>query len=338
MVKAKVFVIVKRFEGEPKPTDLKIVEETLPPVKNGEILSEAVAWSVDPYMRLVAAYIPIGGPMVGAQVAKVLESKHSEYKVGDMIVGDFGWRTHTVCDPDKVMSPFGHKSKPYHLPEMKGIPPSFGVGVLGMPGNAAYFGLLELCKPKSGETVVVSGAAGAVGSLVGQIAKIKGCRVIGFAGSDDKVQWLKNDLKFDYAFNYKKIKTLDALKEAAPKGVDCYFDNVGGVMSSEVISAMNEFGRVACCGSISQYNNDLTQLPQAPVLQPHIVLKQLKIEGFIVQRWGDRWMEGINQNKQWLKEGKLKPAEHVTQGFENMMKAFIGMMKGENRGKAVIVA
>nr|CAD7201308.1 unnamed protein product [Timema douglasi] len=168
--------------------------------------------------------------------------------------------------------------------------------------NTAYFGFLELCQPQPGEVVVVTGAAGAVGSLVGQIAKIKGCKVIGFAGSDEKVKWIKEELGFDAAFNYKTKDVTEALKESAPDGVDCYFDNVGGEMSSAVINQMKQFGRISVCGSISSYNNDPSKLARAPILQPSMVFKQLKMEGFLVTRWSDRLFEGIKQNLQWIKE------------------------------------
>jgi len=335
-MKAKVFILDKRFEGEPKPSDVKLIEEELRPITDGEILAEAVVLSVDPYMRVKAGVLKIGDVMFGTQVAKIIESKHKDYKVGDLVVGLFGWRTHTLCNPDSLVSPFGTKAKPMKVPELPDSPPSYFLGALGMPGNTAYFGFLELCQPKSGETVVVTGAAGAVGSLVGQIARIKGCRVVGFAGSDEKVDWLKKDLKFDHAYNYKKVPTLKALEESAKGGVDCYFDNVGGTMSSEVMSAMNEYGRVSVCGAVSVYNSDLTKLPSAPVVQPSIVLKQLKVEGFIVHRWEKRWMEGIMQMKKWIDEGEIKVSEHVTKGFENMPAAFIGMLRGDNKGKAVV--
>lgn len=195
--------------------------------------------------------------MIGGQVAKIIESKHAKYPVGSYVVGSFGWRTHTVYNPDvKTDSPS------YLLPELGNLPVSLGVGILGMPGNTAYFGFLELCQPKAGETVVVTGAAGAVGSVVGQIAKAKGCYVIGFAGSDDKCDWIKNELGFDVAINYKKGDMKAALKAAAPKGVDCYFDNVGGELSSIIINQMNLFGRISVCGSISSYNLDYKDFPR----------------------------------------------------------------------------
>lgn len=335
MVKTKKFVLAKHFAGEVKESDLKLVEEDLPALKDREILCEAVWLSVDPYMRPYSSTLDTGVAMMGTQVAKVVESRHPEYEVGIHVVGHFGWQTRTVVNADDPGAWIWLK-KPYIIPDFDGQPLSLALGVLGMPGNTAYFGFLEICDPKPGEVVVVSGAAGAVGSHVGQIARLKGCKVIGFTGSDDKVKWLVDVLKFDAAFNYKTTDITEALKQAAPEGVDCYFDNVGGTLSSAVISQMKDRGRISVCGCISIYNADFKKLPQAPVLQPLLLRKQLKMEGFIVSRWHDRWDEGIKQNLEWIKEGKLVYRETVTEGFENMPKAFMGMLRGENVGKAVV--
>lgn len=206
-----------------------------------------------------------------------------------------------------------------------------------MPGNTAYFGLLEICNPKAGETVVVNGAAGAVGSLVGQIAKIKGCRVIGFAGSDEKVAWLKNECGFDFAFNYKTEDTKAVLGKAAPKGVDCFFDNVGGEDAHVVMRHMNNYGRVACCGAISGYNATGEEPAKASTIQGTVVSKQLKMEGFLVGlRWDNRWNEGLEQMAKWIAEDKIKVKETVVKGFENTPEAFIGLFTGKNTGKMVV--
>ncbi|XP_067014138.2 prostaglandin reductase 1 isoform X2 [Anabrus simplex] len=334
MPKTRRFVLARPFEGEPKESDFEIVEEELRPIKDGEILTEAVWLSVDPYMRVYMSRYPVGSTMIGLQIAKVIETCHPNYKVGDHVVGFFGWQTFTITNLNKPAPP-GHL-KPYIIPDFGDLPLSLALGVLGRTGNSAYFGFLELCQPKLGETVVVSGAAGAVGSQVGQIARIKGCKVIGFAGSDEKVKWLLDDLHFDAAYNYKTTDIQEALKEAAPQGIDCYFDNVGGSMSSTVINHMNLFGRISVCGAISAYNDDVNQLPHAPILQPAVVGKQLRMEGFSVSRWLDRWMEGILQNLEWVKEGKVKYQETITEGFENMPKAFISMLRGESVGKAIV--
>lgn len=207
-----------------------------------------------------------------------------------------------------------------------------------MPGNTAYFGFLDICQPKAGEVVVVTGAAGAVGSIVGQIAKLKGCKVIGVAGSDDKCKWLEEELGFDHTINYKTADISSALKKVAPDGVDCYFDNVGGEISSAIINQMRDYGRISVCGSISSYNTPVSQLPKVPILQPTFVFKQLMMKGFLVWAYNDRWFEGITHLKNWVEEGKIKYRETTTEGFENMPRALIDMLEGKNTGKAVVKA
>lgn len=265
---------------------------------------------------------------------RIIESKNSAFPKDAIIYGTLGWRTHTVFNPNVTQDPFSIPA--YILPSFGDLPVSLGLGTLGMPGNTAQFGLLELIQPKSGDIVVVSGGAGAVGNLVGQIAKAKGCKVIGIAGSDEKCNWLTNDLGFDHAINYKTESVNDALKKYAPQGIDCYFDNVGGEISSTVINQMRDFGRIAVCGSISSYNLPYGQWPKAAIIQPTMVFKQLKMEGFLVQRFWSKWFDGIVQSKRWIDEGKLKYRETITEGFENMPQAFIDMLQGKNFGKAVV--
>uniref|UniRef100_A0A2A4J403 Prostaglandin reductase 1 n=1 Tax=Heliothis virescens TaxID=7102 RepID=A0A2A4J403_HELVI len=334
MVKARKYVVKKDFDGLPKREDFEIVEYELPPIKNGEILIKVEYVSVDPYMRAFKPH-PVPYDQVAYQVGLVIESKAPKYPVGTRVISHKGWCDYVIIDtnnPYPTPDTFGEF---YKLPNLGGLPNSLGVGAVGMPGASAYFGFLDVCEPKAGETVVVTGAAGAVGSIVGQIAKIKGCRVIGFAGSDDKVKWLE-EIGFDKAINYKTADVSAALKEAAPKGVDCYFDNVGGELSSIIINQMNDFGRVSVCGSISSYNADPANVPKAPILQPALVFKQLKIEGFLVWRWMNRQSEAHAQLIKWIKSGQLNPREHITEGFENIFDAFVGILNGENVGKAVI--
>ena len=259
---------------------------------------------------------------------RVTDSKNEKFPKGSIVFAQVGWRTHTLINPDELQG-----ANLYILPDLGGLPQSLAAGALGMPGNTAFFGFLEICQPKASETVVVTGAAGAVGSLVGQIAKIKGCKVIGFAGTDDKCKWLEDELGFDKAINYKNGDMSKALKEAAPKGVDCYFDNVGGELSATIISQMNLFGRISVCGAISGYND---QEFMVPALQKFFVFQQLKMEGFIVTRWANRWMEGITEMAKWIQGGKIKYHETITLGFENMPKAFIEMLRGKNTGKAIV--
>ncbi|XP_046959886.1 prostaglandin reductase 1-like [Vanessa cardui] len=335
MVKARKYVVKKYFEGVPKRSDYELVEYELPPLKDGEVLVKTEWVSVDPYLRAYNRNNPVPYDQFSFQVGIVEQSNDSNYPVGTRIVTHKGWCDYTVVNTAKSL-PDNFLEVTYKLPDLQGLSPSIGIGAVGMPGITAYFGFLEICQPKAGETVVVTGAAGAVGSIVGQIAKIKGCKVIGFAGSDDKVEWLEKELGFDKAINYKTADVQKELKAAAPKGVDCYFDNVGGEISSLIIGQMNKGGRVSVCGSISAYNADPTQTPKATILQPSIVFKELKIEGFIVSRWLNRWPEAITQLITWIKMGQLKPAEHVTVGFDKIFDAFVGMLAGENTGKAVV--
>merc|ERR1719348_1015933 len=276
-------------------------------------------------------------PMIGSNVAIVEESTHPDYPVGSTIVTTTGWVERGVTSPDNQAkaSPSGKLGGINKAPELGPLSKSHLLGACGMPGNTAYFGLLEICRPQKGETVVVSGAAGAVGSLVGQIAKIKGCHVIGFAGTDDKCEWLK-ELGFDYAFNYKKSGVAESLAEAAPNGVDCYFDNVGGEMSVAVIEAMNVRGRVAVCGGISHYN-EVGGYSKVTDILPLTIGKQIRMEGFLAHRWaGKRWGEGVQAMAGWIVKGDIKPRETVVDGFENMPQAFMGLFTGANTGKMIV--
>merc|ERR1719245_345441 len=274
--------------------------------------------------------------MIGGALYKVLQSKNKDFPEGSQIMSMIGWVDVGILDPMAKSSAPGSEgtvmTRP--APSIGTLSPSLLLGALGMPGATAYFGLLEICQPKAGETVVVNGAAGAVGSLVGQIAKIKGCKVIGYAGTDAKVEWLKKDLGFDHAFNYKKVPIQESLKIGAPKGVDCFFENVGNADSSAIIGAMNNFGRISCCGCISTYNEK--EAPKVPAITLAMISKQLKMEGFLVNRWQDRWMEGVLQMAQWIREGKIKPQETIMEGFENIPDAMAGLFTGANTGKMIV--
>eukprot|EP00118_Oscarella_pearsei_P024636 m.306485 g.306485 ORF g.306485 m.306485 type:complete len:335 (+) comp41290_c0_seq1:110-1114(+) len=332
MVVAKYFKLVKRFDGPPKEDDFQLAEEELASPKDGEVLCKTLYVSVDPYMRVYTFNLELGSTMIGEVVARVVESKDSGFKEGDIVCSRQGWRSAFVVPATQL-------EKITHLPE--GVPESLALGALGMPGRTAYFGLLDVGSPvKGGETVLVNGAAGAVGTVVGQIAKLKGCKVVGYAGSDEKIEMLKT-MGFDEAFNYKKVDLHETLSKAAPKGVDIYFDNVGGDFSDTVIKKhMKLFGRVPICGAISQYNRKSDGSPFAPntgsMLYGSILGKQLKIEGFIVTRFAARNAEANSQLSSWVKEGKLQCKETVTEGFENTPKAFIGLFTGANFGKAVV--
>ena len=328
---ARQFKLAARPVGMPKESDFSLEEIPVPAPGDGQVLVKTSYLSVDPYMRgritgirSYADPVNIGDVMVGGAVGQVVESHHTGFATGDFVLGYWGWQEQAVVEGKTLL-----KLNPNLAPI------STALGVLGMPGMTAYFGFLEICKPQPGEVVVVSGAAGAVGSLVGQIAKIKGCRVVGIAGTDEKVHWLVNDLGFDAAFNYKTATDYTAkLKEICPSGIDCYFDNVGGAITDSVFPLLNVFGRVSVCGQISMYN--LEKPEPGPRLLPYTLVKQLKVEGFIVTRWQNRWGEGIAQMAQWLKEGKIQHREDIVEGFENTAKAFIGMLQGENTGKMLV--
>ncbi len=325
------FKLAARPVGMPKESDFSLADAPMPAPTEGQVLVRTAYLSVDPYMRgritgirTYADPVNVGDVMVGGTVGQVVESKVSGVAAGDFVVGYWGWQEYAAADGRTLQ-----KLDP------KIAPVSTALGVLGMPGMTAYFGFLEICRPQAGETTLVSGAAGAVGSLVGQIAKIKGCRAVGIAGADQKVEWLVNELDFDAAFNYKTTSDYSAkLKELCPKGIDCYFDNVGGAITDAVFPLMNVFGRVSVCGLISQYN--LEKPEPGPRLLSFVLVKQLKAEGFIVSRWQSRWGEGIAQMAQWLREGKLKYREDIVEGFENTARAFIGLLKGDNTGKMLV--
>jgi hypothetical protein len=213
-------------------------------------------------------------------------------------------------------------------------PVSTALGVLGMTGMTAYFGLLDVCNPKPGETVVVSGAAGAVGSIVGQIAKIKGCKTVGIAGGDDKVEWILKDCGYDAAFNYKTTDNYAKLKDLCPNGIDVYFDNVGGAITDAVFMQINTFARMSICGQISQYNNAKPEM--GPRLLGMLIVARAKAQGFLVTDYMPRFGEGLAEMSGWLREGKLKYREDIVEGFENLPKAFIGLFHGENTGKRIV--
>ena len=238
-------------------------------------------------------------------------------------MGNLPWQEFSVADA-KTLNP---------VPVDK-APASYFLGLLGMPGLTAYFGLLDICQPKAGETVVVSGAAGAVGLIVGQLAKIQGCRVIGTAGSDEKVAHLKA-LGFDEAFNYKTTPDIaQALAAAAPHGVDCYFDNVGGAITDAVYDLLNKHARIALCGQISTYN--ATETPTGPRPEGKLLKTSTKLQGFIVSDYYNRWPEGVAKLTEWYATGQLKGEETITEGFDQIPAAFLGLFKGENTGKAVV--
>lgn len=335
MVTARRYFVTQHFDGEPKRGDFKLVEYELPPLTKGDILVKVEWVSVDPYdIRAHNKSYIVPYKEFGYQIGIVQESKHPDYPVGTRIVSHQSWCDYYVMNPDinEGQNNFGH----YKLPNLQGLPISYGIGALGIPGATAYFGLLEVCKPKARETIVVTTAAGAIGSIVGQIAKLKGCRVIGFTSDDNKTKWLVDELGFDEVFNYRKVDVTSVLQEAAPEGVDCYFDNVGGDLSYLIMNQMNCYGRVAICGSASCYSDGPSEITKMAILQSVILAKQLTVQGFNAFRWVDQWSEAFTQLIKWIKSGELKVDEQVTEGLDNVFDAFQGMLCGKHLEKAVV--
>ena len=325
------FVLASRPAGIPEESNFKLVESPMPEVKDGEFLARAMYLSVDPYRRgrispakSYAAPVEIGGMMVAGGVARVVESKNEKFAVGDIVDVYMGWQEYVVSNGKGI-----RKLDPAIAPV------STALGVLGMTGLTAYFGLLDVCNPKAGETVVVSGAAGAVGSIVGQIARIKGCKTVGIAGDDAKVDWLEKHCGFDAAFNYKTEGNYGAkLKELCPNGIDVYFDNVGGTITDAVFLQINTHARISICGQISQYNNQKPEM--GPRLLGMLIVARAKVQGFLVTDYMPRFVEGLTEMAGWLRDGKLKYREDIVDGFENLPKAFIGLFHGENTGKRIV--
>lgn len=327
-MKYRQYIVNRQFRDYlPEPEDYQIINDNTPPIKLGEFLVKASFISTDPYLRSFADRRSVPYEQFGFQVGRVVESKHPDYPATMNVVSHSGWRDYTVLngEPDEIFS-----IKPYNAP-VGNLPLSYAVGALGMPGMTAYLGLLEICRPEEGDVVCVSSAAGAVGSLVGQIAKLKGCTVIGFAGTDEKVDMLLNELKFDHAFNYKTTKDVRGAIRSITPGIDCYFDNVGGTLSARVMDCMNENGRVAVCGSISMYgkNSSPRKKPRLPI--------SVTGESFSFTQWDfQKQSAALAQIKEWIEKGKIEVKETIVNGFEHLPNTFIAMLRGDNVGKTVV--
>jgi len=318
-----------RPAGMPTLENFQFVDAEVPRPNDGEVLVRMLYISVDPYlrgrMREGRSYVPpfeVGQVIESGGVGEVVESRSPKFQPGDIVAGMFGWRLYNVVKADGLMK------------VSRTISITTALGVLGMPGLTAYFGLLDIGQPKEGETVVVSGAAGAVGTTVCQIAKIKGCRTVGIAGSDEKNQYLHDELGVDAVINYKTTDIRQALKEASPKGIDVYFDNVGGEVSDAVWPLLNRGARIIICGQISLYCLDKPDVGPRP--QPYLLVNRALMKGFIVTDYAPRFSEGVTQLAQWLAAGKLKYAETIVEGFENTPQAFIGLFTGDNLGKQIV--
>ena len=324
--------LAARPQGWPTNDTFEIVEVEVPAPGPGQVLVRNLFMSVDPYMRGrmndVKSYVPpfqIGAVMDGGAVGEVVESSSPDVKVGDVVLHGLGWREYAVLDANQV-----RVLDPNAAPSLSAY-----LGVLGMPGLTAYAGLFDVAEYKDGETVFVSGAAGAVGSLVGQFAKLRGAkRVIGSAGSADKVKHLIEDLGFDAAFNYKDAPVAEQLAAAAPEGIDVYFDNVGGDHLEAAINVLNVHGRAALCGAIAQYNS--VEPTPGPRNLVQVIGKRLTLRGLLVGDHAKRTPDFIAEVGGWLRDGKLVVEETVVEGIENAPAAFLGLLRGENTGKMIV--
>ena len=330
MTQSREVHLKRRPAGLPTADAFELVTVDLPAPGAGQVLVRNLYLSVDPYMRgrMVdrKSYTPpfqLGEAMTGGAVGTVAASNHADFAVGDTVLSMFGWREAFLSDGRGLT-----KVDPTLAPAESYL------GVMGMPGMTAYFGLLDIGAPQPGETVFVSGAAGAVGSVACQIAKLKGCRVVGSAGSDAKVAWLTEIAGADAAFNYKTMPVPAALAKLCPDGVDVYFDNVGGDHLEAALQRMNNYGRVVACGMISQYN--ATEPTPAPRNLGLIVGKRIKMQGYIVSDYMDRAGEFYADMGAWLRDGKIVGEETVVEGIEHAADAFIGLFTGENLGKMLV--
>lgn len=323
-------ILLKSYPtGAPQGSDFALVETAIPEPKDKEVLTRTIYLSLDPYMRgrmssreSYAAPAELGKVMMGSTVSQVVKSKHPRFSKGEFVVGYDGWQAYGISKGETLK-----KIDPNQ------VPLSYALGITGMPGMTAYFALLDIGKPQAGETVVVSAASGAVGAVVGQIAKIKGCRAVGVVGSDEKCDYVVNELGFDACINRKTQDLNSALKTACPDGIDVYVDHTAGPILEAVLQQINLGARIPLVGLISQYNAE--QLPNGPNLMP-LLVKRALIKGFLVGDYQDRYAEFIQEVSQWLQAGKLKYKEDIVKGLEAAPDAFIGLLQGQNFGKLIV--
>jgi len=320
-----------RPTGMPSENDFELAEVLIPEINEGQMLVQNVYMSVDPYMRgrmgereSYIAPFELGKPLEGGAVGQVIESRGVHFQEGDYVLSNMGWREFFATDGSDLV-----RIDPVVAPVQNYL------GILGMPGLTAYIGLQDVGKPKEGETVFVSTAAGAVGSLVCQIAKIKGCRVVGSTGSEEKITWLTKEAGIDAALNYKTSENLtEDLRRLCPEGIDIYFDNVGGTHLEAAIELMNNHGRIVLCGMISIYN--ATRPPRAPRNLISAIPKRLTLKGYIVHDHRDRLPDFTQDMSRWIKEGRIKWKETIVQGIEHATEAFLGLFSGESFGKMLV--
>ena len=331
----KQWLLASRPKGEATVDNFRLVETPVPAITEGQVLVRHHYLSLDPYMRMrmndaksYAAPQALDAVMIGGTVGEVVESKHPKFAAGDKVVGMGGWQQYAVVD--------GNALGALRRVDTTHVPLSAYLGAVGMPGVTAWYGLVKLCQPKAGETVVVSAASGAVGGAVGQLAKVRGCRVVGIAGGAEKCRYVVDELGFDACIDYKQhpdATSLDAaLAEAAPNGIDCNFENVGGEILNAVLRRMNAFGRMALCGMISGYEGQ-----PIPLAHPALILTQrLRLEGFIVSEHMEVWPEALKELGTLVATGKLKYRETIAPKIEDAPQAFLGLLKGKNFGKQLV--
>lgn len=326
----KQIKLIKRPVGLPTNEDFEFAQAPIGEPADGEVLVRTVYISVDPYLRgrmnegkSYVAPFELDAVITSGVIGQVVKSKSANFKKDDIVTGRLEWQEYSVVKEAEIRKV-----------DTDIAPASAYLSILGMTGLTAYFGLLDIGKPKEGETVVVSGAAGAVGSAVGQIAKIKGARVVGIAGSDEKLKYLTDELGFDAAINYKTEDVKAALKKACPNGIDVYFENVGGEIADAVFPLLNKFARIPVCGAISDYND--TKVELGPRIQRHLIKTSALMKGYTIGDYASRFAEGEKALAQWLQEGKLQYEETVTEGLDQTIDAFLDLFKGANLGKAIV--
>ncbi len=334
MATAQRIALAARPVGEPKPENFRLEDVAMPSPGSGQVLLRTIWLSLDPYMRGrmsdAASYaqpVQIDQVMEGATISEVTVSNHPDFKAGDVVLSRVGWQTHAVSD-----------GKGLRKIDAKSAPTSTALGVLGMPGFTAYTGLLDIGKPQQGETVVVAAASGAVGSAVGQIAKLKGARAVGIAGGAEKCRYVKDVLGFDECLDHRDPEMAGKLAAACPKGIDVYFENVGGKVFEAVLPLLNPFARIPVCGLISQYNAFEQEVGGKAMsfLMRNVLTKRLTIRGFIVSDFAARYNDFLADMTTWFGEGKMKHRETVAEGLANAPRAFMGMLRGENFGKQLV--
>jgi NADPH-dependent curcumin reductase len=328
-------VLAARPRGKPAPEHFRLEQDPVPQPADGEVLLRTIYLSLDPYMRgrmsdapSYAPPVAVGDVMVGGTVSRVESSRHADYRVGDLVLAYTGWQDFAVSTGQGLtkLSPAMER-------------PSRALGVLGMPGFTAYMGLLDIGRPKPGETVVVAAATGAVGAAVGQIAKLKGCRVIGVAGGPEKCRWAVDELGFDACIDHRSADVRKQLAAACPAGIDVYFENVGGAVLEAVLPLLNARARVPVCGLIAYYNDDTRRegIDKLPLLMRTILTRRIEMRGFIINLdYGARFPEFFEEMNAWVRDGRVKDREDIVDGLEHAPDAFIGLLEGKNFGKLIV--